>query len=522
MAKRRFEFSSGSSNKFWEIDVKGSSHTVRYGRIGTDGQSKTKTLASPAKAREAADKLIASKVKKGYVETKGKAAKKKPAKAAQKKPAKKKPAKKAAKSAKRFPSKSSAKRKPTKKASKRPAKKKAAKGKRIDAQLVHAVAPKYSAGSFVGVWESGADLWVIGADDIGKDDDVSTADMIDSSGFVQRWRFKSPKEAKAAAAAIKKQKKTTKGPAPDWVEIDSALNPLMRAKDLPTIARYDVAKSGPLTLTRSTPFDWVHPRPASRCWCGRALMPTYQLSGAVDPRLGKKIRMHISFCPGSLQSPHCEGTIEVIVEHDGAKTSDVVAYELIGYGRNKSYGVLSRSVLWDPIGSGFRHAVTTHYGEMGTPRTVRTETFRTRKEADEYFKRRKPHRPAKRSQFGKWYADVLKERAHFHRVPGSKPQTLRLKPLMAPAKVSGSPYARVADLFDNRDGVGGQPNYTQSDWSDTFDCAACGKAMLFVFQTGYGAPWWCEQLNDGDAGSFQFFACPHCKGPHGRALFECH
>jgi hypothetical protein len=29
-------------------------------------------------------------------------------------------------------------------------------------------------------------------------------------------------------------------------------------------------------------------------------------------------------------------------------------------------------------------------------------------------------------------------------------------------------------------------------------------------------------LNDGDAGSFQFFACGKCKGPFGRALFECH
>jgi predicted DNA-binding WGR domain protein len=65
---RRFEFKDGKSNKFWEIQVEGDSHTVRYGKIGTDGQVQTKTFASDAKAQADADKLIASKTKKGYVE----------------------------------------------------------------------------------------------------------------------------------------------------------------------------------------------------------------------------------------------------------------------------------------------------------------------------------------------------------------------------------------------------------------------------------------------------------------------
>lgn len=66
MAKQRFEFSDDSSNKFWEIEVSGKTHTVTYGRIGTDGQSKTKAFASPAAAQADADKLIAEKTKKGY------------------------------------------------------------------------------------------------------------------------------------------------------------------------------------------------------------------------------------------------------------------------------------------------------------------------------------------------------------------------------------------------------------------------------------------------------------------------
>lgn len=65
---RRFEFSDGKSNKFWEVEVKGSELHLRWGRIGTDGQSKVKDFASQAKATEEAEKQIASKQKKGYSE----------------------------------------------------------------------------------------------------------------------------------------------------------------------------------------------------------------------------------------------------------------------------------------------------------------------------------------------------------------------------------------------------------------------------------------------------------------------
>lgn len=65
---RHFEFQEGTSNKFWEIELDGDSFTVRYGRLGTDGQSQTKTFDSPDKAQKEYDKLVAEKVKKGYVE----------------------------------------------------------------------------------------------------------------------------------------------------------------------------------------------------------------------------------------------------------------------------------------------------------------------------------------------------------------------------------------------------------------------------------------------------------------------
>jgi DNA ligase-1 len=65
---RRFELLDGSSSKFWVVAVHGKSMTTHWGRIGSDGQSKTKAFASPAAAAGAAAKLIEEKTSKGYVE----------------------------------------------------------------------------------------------------------------------------------------------------------------------------------------------------------------------------------------------------------------------------------------------------------------------------------------------------------------------------------------------------------------------------------------------------------------------
>ena len=68
---RRFEFSSGSSNKFWAIDLAGGSFDVRWGRVGTDGQRQTKRFASAQRAKTEAEKLVRQKLAKGYVEIGG-------------------------------------------------------------------------------------------------------------------------------------------------------------------------------------------------------------------------------------------------------------------------------------------------------------------------------------------------------------------------------------------------------------------------------------------------------------------
>ncbi len=59
-------FKDDKSQKFWKIEHYGSGYTVTYGKIGTEGQSKTKEFDSREEAYKVGDKLIASKLKKGY------------------------------------------------------------------------------------------------------------------------------------------------------------------------------------------------------------------------------------------------------------------------------------------------------------------------------------------------------------------------------------------------------------------------------------------------------------------------
>ncbi|MCB9686452.1 MAG: WGR domain-containing protein [Alphaproteobacteria bacterium] len=68
---RRFEYVDDKSSKFWEITVEGSGFTVRYGRIGANGQTQEKSFPTAAKAQAEADKLIAEKTGKGYAEVGG-------------------------------------------------------------------------------------------------------------------------------------------------------------------------------------------------------------------------------------------------------------------------------------------------------------------------------------------------------------------------------------------------------------------------------------------------------------------
>jgi predicted DNA-binding WGR domain protein len=70
-AKRYFEFVGGTSHKFWEIDQAGNTVIVRFGRIGTSGQTQQKIFANEATAATTAQRLVREKLGKGYVEKSG-------------------------------------------------------------------------------------------------------------------------------------------------------------------------------------------------------------------------------------------------------------------------------------------------------------------------------------------------------------------------------------------------------------------------------------------------------------------
>lgn len=56
----------GGAHKFYEVTISGTVVSVRYGRIGTDGQQQTATFPTLAKAQAAAAKKVGEKVRKGY------------------------------------------------------------------------------------------------------------------------------------------------------------------------------------------------------------------------------------------------------------------------------------------------------------------------------------------------------------------------------------------------------------------------------------------------------------------------
>ena len=65
---RRFEFRGGTSSKFWEICVSGIDVTVRFGRIGSQGQTNVKSFSNKADVAKHAEHVVRAKLAKGYFE----------------------------------------------------------------------------------------------------------------------------------------------------------------------------------------------------------------------------------------------------------------------------------------------------------------------------------------------------------------------------------------------------------------------------------------------------------------------
>ena len=63
--KKYYEF---GTQKFWEITHEGTTVSVRFGKLGVQGQTTVKEFDTEAEAAKHAEKMIAEKTKKGYLE----------------------------------------------------------------------------------------------------------------------------------------------------------------------------------------------------------------------------------------------------------------------------------------------------------------------------------------------------------------------------------------------------------------------------------------------------------------------
>jgi predicted DNA-binding WGR domain protein len=79
--KTRLVHTLGGSRKFWEGSVVGKTLVVRWGRIGSEGQSKTKSFGDAAAATKELHRLLAAKRGKGYVAQVGASRTERPTKA---------------------------------------------------------------------------------------------------------------------------------------------------------------------------------------------------------------------------------------------------------------------------------------------------------------------------------------------------------------------------------------------------------------------------------------------------------
>jgi predicted DNA-binding WGR domain protein len=66
---RRLEFVDGTSRKFWQARLEGTDVVVSFGRIGTTGQSQRKQFTDIWHGQAEIDKLVAEKLRKGYLQT---------------------------------------------------------------------------------------------------------------------------------------------------------------------------------------------------------------------------------------------------------------------------------------------------------------------------------------------------------------------------------------------------------------------------------------------------------------------
>ena len=65
--KKHLEYTAANSNKFWDIELKGKSINICYGRIGIENPAKqSKSFSSSDLAKKYYEKKLREKINKGY------------------------------------------------------------------------------------------------------------------------------------------------------------------------------------------------------------------------------------------------------------------------------------------------------------------------------------------------------------------------------------------------------------------------------------------------------------------------
>lgn len=480
----RLELSEGTSRKFWEVFTKGNQLEVRFGRLGGEGQRQRKTFASAAAAQAAAAKLTADKRKKGYG----------PAGSSESVPSAK-------------------------------AQTRAASAPRGPAPLM---VSQDSSGDVTALWLDGKDVWFAQVFEGDKGEELlrSGAPLAEAvqgdGGAVERWRFASAAEAtraaKWAAANAAKKHALKNDASADFTAWSKRIK-----KELPRIPHFDVG-AGALKTTRDQTHPWIYPRvPATSFLSGRLMVPVFSLVGPLDARLGKTCGLYVSACPQAVLDPYIDSVLEVVVQ-DPARKSTVDAYfESSGGG----FWTVHLSQQTDTIDSHTRWAVTEHTGNKGTVGWYRTAHVKTLAEAQKLYAEKVSgmsgsYKPV--AKLGSWYTKILEEIDHHNRVPSQKPKRARLTQVHA-AMLHGisesySCPSRSFLSYDLED-VGGVPSFCQEDWDYLPKNPWSKGQLLALVSLGVSqSPLWSTVLNDGDAGTFNFFAAPG--EPFGVASFSCH
>lgn len=469
----RLELTDGTSHKFWQVVPSGRTLTVTYGRIGTGGQSKTKTFATPEAAVAEAAKLVASKKKAGYTA-------------------------------------------PGRSAPPRSAK----PGKQGPQPLFISGAHSHE---IVALWQDGKDLWwgmvyprEAGDEILGAGGTLSEA-LASQGATVERWRFDSAAEAtRAAAWAAKHLKKNSlkNDAAADFAAWSKRIK-----KERPCTPRLEPGP-GPITLTRDTAHPYIHARPpATSFLSGRTMVPVFSLVGPLDPRLGKTAGVYVNVCPQAMLLPYAEHVWELPIQTPGRPSTVDHYFQRSG----GEFTTIHLSMQVEPIDTAVRWAIIEHTGDRTTIGWYRTTHFKTRDAAEQAIAEKiSALRGWQRvPKLGPHYPKILAEIAAHHRVPNQKPATVKLRVAHASLSQSVAGYGCAPSMFALKAvRLGGTPYFVQEDW-DYAPKNHCSKHPLMCIATvGRGdGPQWSDVLNDGDAGAINIHAAPG--DPFGTVSFSC-